>query len=231
MREILKEPRSAKTIEAVIFDMDGTLIDSTYADFLAWQKLFLCYEKSFTYQEYMPLLGIKSFEVVKEYLPVKNDDEIRDTLAKKLVFFRDVINTQGIKPIPFAEDFLKELKQLNVTIALATSSRRAKMEMVMEKVGLGSYFEVIVTGSEVPNGKPAPDIFLRTAEKISVEPAHCLVFEDAVMGVAAAKKAGMRCVALSTPKTVPLLFEADMLIKTFEGLKFSKICSQLIKQR
>jgi beta-phosphoglucomutase family hydrolase len=215
--------------KAVIFDMDGTLVDSTSADFLAWQKLFSQYNKELTFSDYIPLLGIKSAQVVKDFLPVKNDEEVQFALTKKLVFFHEIISENGIYPVPFADVFLKRMKQYNIPVALATSSRRAKVEMVMEKLNLLICFDAVVTGGEVKNGKPAPDIFFKAAEKLSVSPEDCIVFEDAANGVRAAKSAGMKCVALASNQTVDTLREADLIIDTFENLTFPNVCFQLEK--
>jgi beta-phosphoglucomutase family hydrolase len=213
--------------KAVIFDMDGTLVDSTNADFLAWQRLFSHYNKELTFPEYVPLLGMKSVQIVKDFLPVKNDEEVQFALTKKLVFFHEIISENGIYPVPFADVFLKQIKQYNIPLALATSSRKAKMEMVMAKLNLLSFFDIIVTGGDVKNGKPAPDIFLKAAEKLSVAPANCIVFEDAANGVRAAKNAGMKCVALASHHTIDSLQEADLIIDTFENLSFPNVCFQL----
>ncbi|MGN6196243.1 MAG: HAD family hydrolase [Ginsengibacter sp.] len=213
--------------KAVIFDMDGTLIDSTKADFLAWQKLFSFYGKSLTYKEYVPLLGIKSAQVVKEFLPLKNDEEIQMALTRKLVFFHEYIAENGIYPVPYADVFLKQIKQLDIPVALATSSRKAKMEMVMTKVELVTLFDAIVTGGDVKNGKPAPDIFIKAAEKLGVRPQDCIVFEDASNGVKAAKNAFMKCVAVSSTQPPEALQEADLIIDTFKDLNFPELCLRL----
>jgi beta-phosphoglucomutase family hydrolase len=213
--------------KAVIFDMDGTLIDSTKADFLAWQKLFSFYGKSLTYEEYIPLLGIKSAQVVKDYLPVKNDEEIQMALTQKLVFFHEYIAENGIYPVPYADVFLKQIKQLNIPVALATSSRKAKMEMVMTKVELVTLFDAIVTGGDVKNGKPSPDIFIKAAEKLGVRPQDCIVFEDASNGVKAAKNAFMKCIALSSTQSPESLWEADLVIDSFKDLSFPQLCERL----
>jgi len=213
--------------KAVIFDMDGTLINSTKADFLAWQKLFSFYGKSLTYEEYIPLLGIKSAQVVKEFLPVKNDEEIQMALTQKLVFFHEYVAENGIYPVPYADVFLKQIKQLDIPVALATSSRKAKMEMVMTKVNLVTLFDAIVTGGDVKNGKPAPDIFIKAAEKLGVRPQDCIVFEDASNGVKAAKNAFMKCVAVSSTQSPESLREADLVIDSFKDLSFTDVCSRL----
>jgi len=222
-----KEPAEIFFDKAVIFDMDGTLVDSTRADFFAWQKLFSYYNKQLTFSDYIPLLGIKSGQVVKEFLPVENKEEAEFALTKKLVFFHEFISENGIYPVPFADVFLKQLKQYHIPLALATSSRRAKMEMVMEKLNLLIYFDKIVTGGDVKNGKPSPDIFLKAAEKLNMVPENCIVFEDAANGVKAAKNAGMKCVALSTHQTFESLEKADLVIDTFENLSFPNLCFQL----
>jgi beta-phosphoglucomutase family hydrolase len=222
-----KEPYKNNFCKAVIFDMDGTLVDSTKSDFLAWQKLFSHYNKQLTFQDYVPLLGIKSSQVVKDFLPVKNDEEIEFALTKKLVFFHEIISENGIYPVPFADVFLKQIKQFNIPVALATSSRRAKMEMVMEKLNLLIYFDAVVTGGDVKNGKPSPEIFLKAAERLGVTCQDCIVFEDAANGVKAAKNASMKCVALAGNERVDLLQEADLVIDTFQNLSFQNVCFQL----
>ena len=213
--------------KAVIFDMDGTLVDSIEADFLAWQRLFAFYKIPLTFEDYIPLLGIKSAQVAKEFLPIKNDEELAIALANKLVYFEEIISEKGILPIPFADVFLKQVKQFNVQVALATSSRKAKMEMVMKKLDLLHFFDVIITAEDVKKGKPEPEIFIKTAKKLCLPPEECIVFEDALNGVKAAKNAGMKCVALSSRRTSGLLAEADIVIDSFEDLDFSQICREL----
>jgi beta-phosphoglucomutase family hydrolase len=224
------EPDESILGKAVIFDMDGTLVDSTKADFLAWQRLFSHYDKQLTFSDYVPLLGIKSSKVIRDFLPVRNEEEVEFALTRKLVFFHQIISEHGIYPVPFADVFLKQVSQYNIPLALATSSRRAKMEMVMEKLNLLIYFDTVVTGGDVKNGKPSPDIFLQAAEKLNMLPEDCIVFEDAPNGVKAAKNAGMKCVALSSHQTIDSLQEADLVIDTFENLSFPNICFQLEKK-
>lgn len=207
---------------AVIFDMDGTLVATTEGDFIAWQKLFLQYGKQLSYADYFPLLGKKSQDVVHQVLGLEGV-EAQYAMQRKMDFFEDVVREKGIVTMPFAERFLQEIKDLKIPIALATSSRKMKMKLVMKESGLAKYFSVFVTGEEVANGKPNPDIFLLAAERLKVDPSHCLVLEDAVSGVAAAKAAGMKCVAITSTHEHVDLTEADLVVNDFSELSYNVI--------
>jgi beta-phosphoglucomutase family hydrolase len=210
---------------AVIFDMDGTLVASTEADFLAWQKLFLEYGKHLSYESYFPLLGKKSLDVVKEGLGLHGDHALQ-AMHKKMEFFEDIVKEEGITTLPNAEIFLREIQAANIPIALATSSRKMKMQLVMEESGLGKYFSVFVTGEEVAHGKPDPEIFLLAAERLNVDPKFCLVIEDAINGVASAKAAGMKCIAITSTHADDALVAADMVVDHYSelSLKSARTC-------
>ncbi len=215
--------------KAVIFDMDGTLIESTNADFLAWQKVFSEYNKVLTFQDYTPLLGKRSFSVVKDLLRIQDEKEQAKALANKSLYFREVIDEQGLETVPYAIDFLKQIANIGIPMALATSSRREKTKMVLEKVGLLSYFKIILTGEDVVNGKPFPDVFLKASSMLKIPSENCIVFEDAVSGIKAAKSAFMKCVAISSNHNSNLLDEADVVIETFKNLSFTHLCNELQK--
>jgi beta-phosphoglucomutase len=210
---------------AVIFDMDGTLVATTEADFLAWQKLFLKYGKHLSYESYFPLLGKKSIDVVQEGLGLHGDHALQ-AMHKKMEFFEDIVKEQGITTLPNAEIFLQEIQAANIPIALATSSRKMKMQLVMEESGLGKYFSVFVTGEEVAHGKPDPEIFLLAAERLNVDPKYCLVIEDAINGVASAKAAGMKCIAITSTHADDALVAADMVVDHYSelSLKSARTC-------
>jgi len=215
----------ALPFKGIILDMDGTLIESTEADYLAWKRLFADYNIPFTFQEYQPMLGTKSVDVINARLKLDNE-EMAKALKQKMTYFKEVITENGIKIVPFADELFKNLKKYPVKIALATSSRREKMKLLMEKVQFLPFFDVIVTGEEVHNGKPAPDIFLQAAALLQLSPEDCIVVEDTVNGVKAAKNANMKCVAIATTQTADMLHQADLVINTFEKadlLEWSKL--------
>jgi HAD superfamily hydrolase (TIGR01509 family) len=225
-----KEAVATIPFKAVIFDMDGTLIASTEADYLAWKRLFADHNIDLTYEKYFPLLGMRSAEVVKSQLHL-DGAALDEALHQKLIYFEDILAAEGMQLIPGADVFLKSLKNYPVKIGLATSSRSMKMKMVMKVVGLFDYFDAIVTGEEVVEGKPFPDIFIKAAGKLNVAPQECLVIEDAVNGVLAAKNAHMKCIAITTTHDTQALQEAkaDLVIDTFENLDFEELCDKLKK--
>jgi beta-phosphoglucomutase family hydrolase len=216
-------PDSGKILPAaIIFDMDGTLVATTEADFLAWQRVFSDAGKKLSFEDYFPLLGKKSQDVVHHELKLQGK-EAEHALHSKMKYFEEIVGQKGIAMMPHAESLLKELKALKIPLALATSSRKLKMELVLEEVGILEYFTVLVSGEDVINGKPKPDIFLLAASKLQVPPEHCVVLEDAVTGVTAAKAAGMKCIAITNTHEADDLTIADMVIRDFSELSLPVI--------
>jgi beta-phosphoglucomutase family hydrolase len=213
--------------KGVIFDMDGTLIVSTEADYLAWEKVFYNYGKKLTYEDYQPLLGIKSANVIKDHLGITSEEDVKRILKEKFDFFVEVITANPIKPVFAAEAFLKSLANYPVKVALATSSRKEKMQMILKQLNFLQYFDAIVTGDEVIHSKPAPDIFLKAAERLGLPAKECIVVEDGPIGVAAAKKAKMKCVAITETHTAGKLYEADLVIDSYENADFTDISHKL----
>ena len=210
--------------KGVILDMDGTLIASTEADFLAWKSTFTDYGKELSYETYFPMLGMKSQDVIRKILKLDGED-VDQALSKKMAHFEEIMNVKGIEPIPHAEDLLIKLHQLPIKVALATSSRKMKMRLVMKKLDFLKYFDEAVTGEEVHNSKPHPDIFLLAAKKLNLAAEDCVVIEDAANGVTAAKSAGMKCIAITTTHNRAQLEHADIVIDTFEEIDFEHLCS------
>lgn len=213
--------------KGVIFDMDGTLLESTEADYKAWEKVFEKYGKTLTYDDYAPLLGVRSADVIRNILGKTEAEDVDRILKEKYDFFIEYINSNPIRPVLAADVFLKSLASFPVKVALATSSRNAKMKLVLTQLNFLKYFPVTVTGEEVKNSKPAPDIFLKAAERMGLHPADCVVVEDGPVGVAAAKSAGMKCIAITATHPADKLQQADIVIDTYENASFSDLCNRL----
>ncbi len=231
----MKEQKQSATVtdaaelpfKGVIFDMDGTLIVSTEADYLAWEKVFNDYGKKLTYQDYQPLLGIRSANVIKEHLGITGEEDVKRILKEKFDYFAEIVTANPIKPVLAAEAFLLSMSNYPVKVALATSSRKEKMELILKQLNFLQYFDAIVTGEEVENSKPAPDIFLKAAERLGLSAKDCFVVEDGPIGVAAAKNAKMKCVAITETHTADKLHQADVVIDSYEDADFIEISQKL----
>ncbi|WP_018611194.1 HAD family hydrolase [Segetibacter koreensis] len=231
----MKEHKQSATVtdaaelpyKGVIFDMDGTLIISTEADYLAWEKVFNNYGKKLTYEDYQPILGVRSADVIKNHLGISGEEDVKRILKEKFDYFVDIITANPIKPVHAAETFLKSLANYPVKVALATSSRKEKMEMVLKQLNFLQYFDVLVTGDEVKNSKPAPDIFLKAADRLGLAPNDCFVVEDGPIGVAAAKNAKMKCVAITETHEADKLQQADIVIDSYADADFIEISRRL----
>src|SRR5215831_4128623 len=120
------DTQDALHIKGVIFDMDGTLIETTEADYLAWKRVFAEYHKELAFEDYFPLIGMKSAMVVQSRLSL-NEEETKKALSQKMKYFSEIVTEKGVQVVPYAIKFLKQLKAEHLKIALATSSRQEKM--------------------------------------------------------------------------------------------------------
>ena len=206
---------------AVIFDLDGVLADSE----LWWSeidaKLLAQYGVNYRGEYHRNVLGV-SYRLADEFykkvfdLSVPAEEMMRQRAEIAIDFFA---NRVGL--FPSAKRVLKELRQMNLRLAVATSSVSASVRPFLNRHNLTSLFDVIVTGDEIERGKPQPDIYLRAAEKLSLAADACLVIEDALSGIAAAKAAKMRVAAIPDTRFVdPREFEkeADYLLSSLSEI-------------
>jgi len=204
-------------IRAFIFDMDGTVIDSTGLDYEAWQKAMREYDAELPYEDYIAKLGAKGSEIAKDYLDV-SDEEIEQLVSRREEYFKQLVNERGLRLLPHVEQTLQELRNYHLKTALATGANQEKLEFIFDKLPIRQYFDVFVTADDVTQGKPDPEVFLLAAQKLGVEPANCVVMEDATNGLEAAKRGGMRCIALTTTRGADQLQGADLIINSYQEL-------------
>lgn len=206
---------TAKRLEAVLFDMDGVIIDSeplwTEAEiqFLARRSL------SYSPQLKAVLMGRDSREAVGILIEYYNlsesvDDVIEERNELVAGLFRELL-----QPIPYALDLVKSVRHSGVKTSMGSSSPKRLIELVMDKFSIAGLFDLVLSGDQVARGKPAPDIYLTAARELGVIPDNCLVIEDAPNGVASAKAAGMRCLAISTSTNAAELAMADKVVRSF----------------
>ena len=193
-------------IEAVLFDMDGLMVDTESLATKAWQNAAKKQNFEMTVEETLYVLGMAKSSIYpfwKEYY--KNKPEI-DTIKltdDHYKYIEEVLYTTGPKKMPYVEELLQYLNKNNYKIAVASSSELNHIKNNMEKTKLIEYLDAIASGEEVKQGKPAPDVFLLAAKRLGVKPENCLVLEDSKFGLMAAKKAGMHAIM------VPDMFKVD----------------------
>jgi beta-phosphoglucomutase family hydrolase len=209
-------PRSK--FEAVIWDMDGVIADTAPYHFKAWQEVFQKRGVNFTEEDFKRNFGRRNDAIVRNTIGGSISPREVDTIAseKEESFRRRV--AQNIKPLPGAIELIRLLKEHGVKMAIASSAPIENIQLVSRGLGVNGYFQVIVWGREVTEGKPSPQGFLLAAQKLEVEPKNCVVIEDAVAGVTAAKSAGMKCLAVTNTHPRMSLMEADLVVDTLEAI-------------
>jgi HAD superfamily hydrolase (TIGR01509 family) len=205
------------TYQAVVFDMDGVLVDSEPAFFDAVNVVLAEEGRSIDWERYRRLLGTSVGVTWREIITMLG---IRGELSDYLRRYDDVLLDclrRPRPPLPGVVSLLEELERRDVPVALATSSWRPWYEAVMESCGLDGRFRVVVTADVIERPKPAPDTYLRAAELLGLAPARCVAVEDTPPGIAAAKAAGMYAVQVRSASTAfPPIAEADLVIDTLE---------------
>jgi len=215
-------------IQAVIFDMDGVLVDSEIYHFEA-EKLIL--EKigiSIQEEEIHSFVGLAMDKMwerikIKYHLEKPVSKLVEEDTIFRVNYFR---NVGEIPPIVGVKKLIEEIKKERLKTAVASSSHPDLIKTVLEASNLLQYFPVYLSGFQVKRGKPDPDIFLETAAKLDVKPAKCIVIEDSYNGVTAAKKAGMKCIGYQNPSSGKQdISAADLIIKNFDQLNLDLIKS------
>lgn len=204
-------------IKALIFDLDGVIIDSADIDYESWKMLFSEHKLDLTYQDYKKFTGMKGTEIVNNHIKKADDKTLLELQNKKETYFIQLAKERGLEPTEGLRKFLNLAKN-TYDIGLVTAAAKIKVVDVLEMLNIGDYFKAIVTSDEVDKGKPDPEGFLKAAEMLSHKPEECVIFEDGVNGVRAAKNANMKCIAITTTHTKEELSEADLVIDSFKNI-------------
>jgi HAD superfamily hydrolase (TIGR01509 family) len=208
-------------IQAVIFDMDGVLLDSEPLYYEIQQELFSTLKITVTPEQYDTFIGCTMehmWQQLKDTHQLEQSVEelIRLNNTTILKAFRQM---DHFIPMPNLLDYLHQLQRDGSKVAVASSTAKEIITVILEKLGLTFYFDEVISGEEVAQGKPAPDIFIEAACRLGAEPEQCLVIEDSQNGVAAAKAAGMQCIGFAYSMFGEQdLSAADRVINDFEEL-------------
>ncbi len=190
---------STAPLRAVVFDMDGTLVDNMAFHNQAWVELSRKLGLSMTAEQFQTgFAGKKNEEIFPQLLgrPLP-PDELNRLAEEKESHYRTLYRPH-LKLHAGAEAFIHRLRAAGIPVAVATAAPQGNRELVLDGLGIRPLFTSIVGAEQVSRGKPAPDIFLAAAKALGVEPSQCLVFEDAILGVIAGREAGMPVVGITT---------------------------------
>jgi len=207
----------------VIFDMDGVLADTAPQHFQSWQAIEDRLGVRVSYDDFRVAFGRPNHEGIPILLHRHvSPEEIKEMDRLKEEAFRDIVR-ESLQPLPGVVRLIKELSARGVRLAVGSSGPRENIEMVLSTLCVASYFGAIVSGWDVARGKPDPEVFLKAAAGIGVDPRRCLVFEDVPVGIQAAHAAGMKCIAVTTTRPAEDLRSADRVVESLEGVSAADV--------
>ncbi len=209
-------------IKGGIFDSDGVVVETVGLHFKAWKKMFSEYNKEFSFDDYKKKVdGISRISGAKAILTDLSLDEVKKAAARKQKYFLEFLEKEGVRPYKGTLDLIKGLKNDNIKVAVISASKNCLT--VLEKAGIKDLFDVIVTGHDVTKGKPNPEIFLLASERLKLNTDECVVFEDAVLGVEAAKRGGFKCIGIDRYNAPSRLKKADFVVSDLSGMNVERL--------
>jgi beta-phosphoglucomutase len=201
----------------VLWDLDGTIVDSAELHYLAWREALRALGHEHTREEFARGFGKRNDLVVRDLLgDALPADAVRRLIEDKETRYRRLVRERGLEPLPGVTEWLERLRGGGFRQALASSAPPANIEVTLEVLGVGRYLDAVVSAEEVGRGKPDPAIFLEAARRLGVPPARCVVVEDAPAGLEGARRAGMRSVGLLSDHHSKL--EADLVVPSLRDL-------------
>jgi beta-phosphoglucomutase len=209
---------------AAIFDMDGVIADTIPYHSLAWMEFGARHGLKITRRMILEHFNGRVNKEIMEFLFKKklSEEGTNKYAWEKETLYRSIYRTK-VRPLPGLIVFLKKLKKAGVKVALATAGPRENVAMVVRGTKTRPFFDEIVDATGIKFGKPHPEIFLKAASKLKVKPEHCVVFEDAIGGIEAARRAGSKVVGLATSHKPKELAHTDLVIKDYRGLKIEDL--------
>jgi len=208
---------------AVLWDMDGTLVDSEEYHWYSWRDSMALEGITITHDQFIRTFGQRNDSILPKWL---GDGATADRIARigdaKEELYRKLVREGNLKPLPGVMEWIQRLHDQGWVQAIASSAPRANIDAVLEVIGLAGQFQAAVSAEDVTAGKPDPQVFLTAASRLNMPPARCIVVEDAIPGVEAAHRAGMRCIGVSRTGTlaadVVVRSLADLPLNAFEDL-------------
>ncbi len=215
----------------VIFDMDGVLIDSYQPHRQSWQAMAREHGVEMTDRQFARTFGRTSRDIIRHFWGEQvTDEQIREMDGRKEDLFREII-AHRVPVMPGAMELLTDLSASGFKLGIGSSGPPENVRLVIEQLNLAGFLSGAVTGMDVTRGKPDPQVFLLTAERMRIAPARCAVVEDAVAGITSARRAGMKAIALTGTAGREAFAEADLVIDRLNELSAARLADLLDSAR
>lgn len=200
------------------------LVDTGQAHFTAWRETLVQYGKNYSHEDFKATFGMNNTSILR-YVYGEGLDAgfVREVGESKEAMFRELVKA-GVDPLPGVRDWLGWFRTHNLKQAVASSAPWENIDALVDALGFRPYFDAIVSGADLP-GKPKPDVFLKAARLVGIPPKACLVIEDAVPGVQAARNAGMKCIAVTTSNPAEGLQQADLVLSDLTELTEQRLAA------
>ncbi|WP_433968536.1 HAD family hydrolase [Tunturiibacter gelidiferens] len=183
---------------AVLWDMDGTLIDSEEFHWISWRDTMAKEGVPITHEQFLSSFGQRNDSIIPRWLGAASTPEWVERISNaKEELYRDLIHKHGMSPLPGVFDWVRRLHEEGWLQAIASAAPRPNIEVVVESLKAAHYFQTIVSAEDVQKGKPDPEVYLLAASRVGASPDRSIVVEDAAAGVEAARSAGMRSIGVS----------------------------------
>jgi HAD superfamily hydrolase (TIGR01509 family) len=201
---------------AVLWDMDGTLLDSAEYHWLAWREILASERYDLEHSQFVATFGQRNDTILRgwlgEDLPISEVDRIGQAKEAR---YRALVQASGITLLPGVDRWLRRLQAAGWRQAIASAAPRANVEAIVAALSIEAYFDAISSAEDVQRGKPDPQVFLVAAERVGVPPSRCVVIEDAPAGLLGAQRGGMRSIGVRSSHAE---LQADVVVDTLAEL-------------
>jgi beta-phosphoglucomutase family hydrolase len=211
-----------------IFDWDGVIIDSSAHHEESWERLAAETGYDLPPGHFKRGFGMKNERIIPDLLHWSSDPaEVSRLSLRKEELYREIVREWGITPLPGVVAWLDRLREREIPCAIGSSTHRLNIETGLTILGFNDRFTAIVTAEDVHHGKPDPEVFLTAAARLRLPPEHCVVFEDALVGIEAAHRGKMQVVAVATTNPIDSLKAADISVHRLDELSVDQLSARI----
>lgn len=218
--------------KAVIFDMDGVMVDTELVQSNAFEAVLAEYGVTAEKNGHgtVHVSGATTDETWEMFKERYNFDAPTELLTRKKRDATMAVLNNSVEPMPGLIELLNELKSHDVKLAVATSAQQERAELVLSKLDIRKFFSVVISANDIEHGKPAPDPYLKAAEHLQIAPSECVVLEDAEVGVLSGKAAGMKVIAIPNEHTKRMNFDkADAIVDSLSIISYDSLTKLFLK--